>query len=135
MLVLGCNKCVFEKKLQKPIFLAFQAKQTKQRIDERYTELTQNLNQVNSLEPDVLEQKIQRQVADYFSTLTRQIKDIEKDVMNHIHNSSSLAQLKVVLAALHFKLNNKDIDRLEEEKKTIDVRVDTQRYAFVAQRK
>jgi len=27
------------------------------------------------------------------------------------------------------------MDRLEEEKKTIDVRVDTQRYAFVARRK
>lgn len=55
--------------------------------------------------------------------------------MNHIQNSQSLAKLKEALANLHFKLNNKEIDRLEEEKKTVDVRVDTQRYAFVAQRK
>jgi hypothetical protein len=41
----------------------------------------------------------------------------------------------MVLTNLHFKLNNKDMDRLEEEKKTVDVRVETQRYAFVAQRK
>ena len=55
--------------------------------------------------------------------------------MNQIQNSESLAQLKVALENLHYKLNNKDIDRLEEEKKTVDVRVETQRYAFVAQRK
>jgi hypothetical protein len=52
--------------------------------------------------------------------------------MNHIQSSHSLAKLNEALANLHFKLNNKDIDRLEEEKKTVDVRVDTQRYAFVA---
>lgn len=40
-----------------------------------------------------------------------------------------------MINALHLKLNSKDMDRLEEEKKTIDVRVDTQRYAFVARRK
>ena len=45
--------------------------------------------------------------------------------MNHIQNSQSLASLKDALASLHFKLNNKDIDRLEEEKKTVDVRVET----------
>jgi len=55
--------------------------------------------------------------------------------MNHIQNSQSLSKLREALNNLHFKLNNKDIDRLEEEKKTVDVRVDTQRYAFVAQRK
>lgn len=83
----------------------------------------------------MLQQKIQRQVSDFFATLTTQIKSIEKDVMNHIQNSQSLAKLKEALSNLHFKLNNKDIDRLEEEKKTVDVRVETQRYAFVAQRK
>jgi hypothetical protein len=45
--------------------------------------------------------------------------------MNHIQNSQSLSKLKEALANLHFKLNNKEIDRLEEEKKTVDVRVDT----------
>ena len=55
--------------------------------------------------------------------------------MSHIQNSQSLTKLKTVLSNLHFKLNNKDMDRLEEEKKTVDVRVDTQRYAFVAKRK
>ena len=73
----------------------------------------------------MLQQKIQRQVADFFNILTAQIKSIEKDVMNHIQNSQSLASLKDALASLHFKLNNKDIDRLEEEKKTVDVRVET----------
>ena len=31
--VFGCNKCVFERKINKPVFLAYQAKQTKDRID------------------------------------------------------------------------------------------------------
>jgi hypothetical protein len=41
--IFGCNKCVFEKKLLKPVFLAYQARKTKQRIDNRYQELTYNL--------------------------------------------------------------------------------------------
>lgn len=39
--------------------------------------------------------------------------------MNHIQNSQSLAKLKEALSNLHFKLNNKDIDRLEEEKRPL----------------
>ncbi len=53
-LIFGCNKCVFERRLSKPVFLAYQARQSKQRIDERYKELTQNLKDVNNLEPEVL---------------------------------------------------------------------------------
>lgn len=65
-LVFGCNKCVFERKLTQPVFLAYQARQTKQRIDERYKALTQNLKDVSNLEPDILQQKICRQVSDFF---------------------------------------------------------------------
>lgn len=45
--VFGCNKCVFEKKLTKPVFLAYQARQTKSRIDKSYQQLTYNLQQVD----------------------------------------------------------------------------------------
>jgi hypothetical protein len=48
----GCNKCVFERKLQKPVFLVHQAKLTKNQIDTRYQQLTTNLSEANELEPD-----------------------------------------------------------------------------------
>ena len=32
----GCNKCVFERQLQRPRFLAHSAKQTKKRVDKCY---------------------------------------------------------------------------------------------------
>lgn len=34
--IFGCNKCVFARKLKKPIFLAGTAKKTKARIDGKY---------------------------------------------------------------------------------------------------
>jgi len=56
-------------------------------------------------------------------------------VLAQIQTSESLNKLKEVIDQLSIKLNSQDMDRLAEEKKTIDVRVDTQRYAFVSRRK
>jgi hypothetical protein len=44
--------------------------------------------------------------------------------MNQINQSRSLANLKQAIDSLHHKLNDKDFERLENEKKTIDDRVD-----------
>lgn len=56
-------------------------------------------------------------------------------MLAQIQTSESLNKLKEVIDQLSTKLNSQDMDRLAEEKKTIDVRVDTQRYAFVSRRK
>lgn len=40
--------------------------------------------------------------------------------------------MKTALAAIHYKLNHKEMDRLREEKMQLDCRVDQHRYAFVA---
>ena len=49
----GCNKCVFERQLQRPRFLAHSAKQTKKRVDKCYEDLVTNLKEVDKLEPSV----------------------------------------------------------------------------------
>jgi len=48
----GCDKCVFECKLQNPVFVVHQAKVTKTQIDTRFQQLTKNLSEANELEPD-----------------------------------------------------------------------------------
>lgn len=48
----GCNKCVFEKKLEKPQFLVVAAKRTKKLIDAQHVALVKNLDEIEKLEPD-----------------------------------------------------------------------------------
>ena len=54
----GCNKCVFERLLDRPRFLAHQAKMTKKRVDKCYDELVDNLKEVDNLEPSVFQQTV-----------------------------------------------------------------------------
>ena len=42
----GCNKCVFERKLEKPRFLVAQAKKTKNEIEQKYESLVHNLEEI-----------------------------------------------------------------------------------------
>ena len=131
----GCNKCVFERLLQRPRFLAHQAKMTKKRVDKCYEELTSNLQEVDKLEPSVFQQTVQKTITDYFQTIYRQIRDIEKEVHSQIKSSNSLEALRDALEALHEKLNHKQMDQLQEEKKTIDNRIETQRFANIVRHK
>ena len=62
----GCNKCVFERRLVRPRFLATHAKRTKHEIDEHYNMLVQNLEAVEELEPNAFQQKVQQEVSAYF---------------------------------------------------------------------
>ena len=70
-------------------------------------------------------------MSDFFNTIYKQVREVEKEVIASIKSSTNLAALKEALDALHAKLNHKQMDRLEEEKKLIDVRVETQRYASI----
>lgn len=42
----GCNKCVFERRLQRPQFLVTQAKRTKAEVDAHYNKLVENLDHI-----------------------------------------------------------------------------------------
>jgi hypothetical protein len=58
---------VFEGLIKRPVFLAYQAKQTKDKIDGQYGELMRNLREVNDLEPDRFQAKVSKQVSDFFN--------------------------------------------------------------------
>jgi len=78
----GCNKCVFEKKLANPRFLVAAAKRTKKMIDVQYEELVKNLDEIEKLEPDAFQQRVQNEVSAYFNALYRNIKEVEKEVIS-----------------------------------------------------
>ena len=47
----ACNKCVFEKRVQKPLFIATYARQTKRRYDEMYETLIRNITVKEDITP------------------------------------------------------------------------------------
>jgi len=74
------------------------------------------------------------QISDYFAAVRSAVNQAEKEVGLQIKHSKNQAGLKAALNALHLKLNTEDMDRLSEEKVTIDDRVNNKRYAYVARR-
>jgi len=56
-------------------------------------------------------------------------------VIAQIKASSNLQLLKESLDSLLQKLNHSEMVKLQDEKKTIDARVEAQRYAFIARRR
>lgn len=121
----GCNKCIFERQLKQPIFLAFAAKQTKKKVDERYEILLRHLKDLENLDPVTFQNKVQSQVNDFFQKVYKQIREVEKEVISQIKSSVNLQSLREALEALHAKINHKEFDQIEDEKKAIDGRVDT----------
>jgi hypothetical protein len=63
------------------------------------------------------------QISDYFAAVRSAVNQAEKEVGLQIKNSKNQAGLKAALTALHFKLNTEEMDRLQEEKVTIDDRI------------
>lgn len=58
--VFACNKCVFEKRIHKPLFIASYARQTKRRYDDMYSQILKNITMVeDTLTPAQISQKIQ----------------------------------------------------------------------------
>ena len=97
----GCNKCVFERKLERPRFLVTEARRTKKTIDEHYNRLVTNLEEIEKLEPNAFQSKVQDEVSNYFSSVYKQIKEVEKHVINQIKSSQNLKLLREALEALH----------------------------------
>lgn len=97
----GCNKCVFERRLTKPRFLATYAKRTKREIDEYYNTLVQNLEAVEGLEPNAFQSKVQQEVSTYFQSLYKQMREVERQVISKIKSSRNLDLLRESLEALH----------------------------------
>ena len=52
-----------------------------------------------------------------------------------VQSARSLASLKQALRTLNFKLGNREMETVHEEKSQMDNRIENKRYAFVAQRK
>ena len=55
----GCNKCVFEHRISKPLFMATFARQTKKRYDDMYEQILHKLTAVEDLTPGYISQRIQ----------------------------------------------------------------------------
>jgi hypothetical protein len=121
--VFGCNKCVFENKMENPVFCSFQAKKTKQRLDAKYKEFSQRLNEVHALEPNQISQKIQRQLSTFFETQHLLLHEIEKQVFAQVLSSDSLTNLKQVIEQLHTRLNNPEVDGLTNAKKILEDKI------------
>ena len=130
----GCNKCVFEKKLERPRFLVAAARRIKKRIDVQHQELAKNLEEVEKLDRDALQQRIQNSISSYFNALYRNIKEVEKEVISQIKASTNLMLLNEAIDALHKKLNHTEMAKLDKEKKKLDARVESQRYTYIAMR-
>lgn len=52
--------------------------------------------------------------------LQKKIKEAEKLILNQIKNSENLRGLKEIYDQLHQKVNSREVESLEEEKKIID---------------
>ena len=75
-----------------------------------------NLDHIEQLEPNAFQQKIQNDVSAYFGQLYKQMREVEREVIKQIRESTNLEQLRQALEALHQKLNHKEMDKLQEEK-------------------
>ena len=64
-------------------------------------------------------------MSDFFGTVYRTIKEIEREVIIQIKWSNNLNSLHVLLENLYQKLNHRQMDKLEEEKKDIDMKIKT----------
>jgi len=129
--VYGCDKCVFDRMLKKPMFLTGRAKKIKTQLDVRQNDLLKNLQEMEDLQPDTFQIKVQKQVSEYFSSIYEQVRSIEREVIASIKSSTNLQALKEALSALHSQLNNREMDKLEEEKRLLDTRIETQRFAYI----
>lgn len=50
----ACNKCVFEKRISKPLFMATFARTMKRRYDEKYAEILKNITYAEDLTPSLI---------------------------------------------------------------------------------
>lgn len=62
------------------------------------------------------------------------MREVEREVIAQIRQSSNLDRLREALEALHQKLNHKEMDKLQDEKSKIDSRIETQRFASITQK-
>lgn len=65
----GCNKCVFEKRIPNPLFIAGFARRTKFRYDELYEELFNHIQSSSEYTPVTISQKLNSAVAEYFGAI------------------------------------------------------------------
>lgn len=91
--VFGCNKCVFEKRIEKPLFMAVFARQTKKKFDDMFQLLLRSMTSIEDLTPSLVSQRIQSSINDFFNAIHRQMKEIEKDVLQQIKQSLALREL------------------------------------------
>jgi hypothetical protein len=79
--IFACNKCVFEKRVKKPLFMAGFARHIKAQYDEMYHSLIVHISHIEDLTPQVISQRIQQLIADFFASIHKQLRDIEKDLL------------------------------------------------------
>ena len=75
------------------------------------------------------------EVSDFFKIIYKAVKDVEREVMTQVRNSQSIKQMKVALDLLDKKINHSVMDKLEEEKNQLDLKVDANRFAYVVKHK
>jgi hypothetical protein len=79
--VFACNKCVFDKRIKKPLFIAKFARDIKAEYDEMYESLVIHISHIEDLTPTLISQRIQQLISDYFAAIHKQLRDIEKDLL------------------------------------------------------
>lgn len=131
----ACNKCVFEKRIQKPLFIATYARLTKRRYDEMYERLLKNITLVEDLTPALISQRIQSQIQDFFQAIYIQMKEIERDVLTQVKSCTKLKDLASLIETLTAQFDEELLQRLETERNVLDDKVDRARYGYIVTRK
>ena len=131
----ACNKCVFEKRITKPLFMATYARQTKRNFDVMYESLLRNITSIEDLTPSLISQRIQSQIQDFFAAIYIQLKEIERDVLQQVKQSTKLKELASLIETLQAQFDEELLQRLESERTILEDKVEKARYGYIVSRK
>lgn len=109
----GCNRCVFEKRIQKPLFIAGFARQTKTKFDELYELLYRYYMQSQEeYSAAAVQQTLNLAVTDFFGDIRRQLDEIERDIRMQMKQSVSYKELLIQANQLNSEFDEEFLQRL-----------------------
>ena len=131
----ACNKCVFEKQVRKPLFMATFARKTKSKFDDQYDQLLKRCQDMQDLTPDFISQMIQGKIKEFFAMIHKQLKDMERDLLMQIKSSAKLKDIAITIESLTSQFDEDLMEQLEQEKGILDEKVDRARYGYIVVRR
>lgn len=101
-----------------------------------YASLLKNVHDIDDFSPAVITNRITNTVQDYFTVLFKNLRELEKDIVNQVKNQQRIKELTTSMSELQGQFVEDELwEKLENEKNIIDEKVDHARYAFIVTRK